>query len=303
MKSALEAASSEGERVGPEAGAAIAETLRRLGSHPLCPRTALAYRRTHDVWPVQGVVLRAIPAQRVAHLPRRQAAGGLAKEKLGFTLPAFGPHWSTTTEATDQALEAVSEIKIWLYGPSRPKHFARLSLQRVMALENPIFVPDPAKFKETYETVAATREFRVLQGHPDQWDDTRWAGFLKIIEFLKSKQVVFMTPSEYLKKSQGLDGTSFRGHRGAGSGSGSALRRARPDKSDLRATGDGKNLRRIAARRSENCLSGHVGSARRKPRCVDAVGDRLGHRRDRRGATAPPDRVVRRITRAVRHGH
>jgi hypothetical protein len=76
MKSALEAASSEGERVGPEAGAAIAETLRRLGSHPLCPRTALAYRRTHDVWPVQGVVLRTIPAQRVAHLPRRQAAGG-----------------------------------------------------------------------------------------------------------------------------------------------------------------------------------------------------------------------------------
>src|SRR5262245_5055530 len=128
----------------------------------------------------------------------------LAKEKLGFTLPAFGPHWSTTTEATDEALEAVAEIKIWLYGPFRPKHFARLSLPRVMTLENPIFVPDASKFIETYEKVAAPREFLVLQGHPDQWDDTRWASFLQIIDFLKSRQVVFMTPSEYMQKSQGL---------------------------------------------------------------------------------------------------
>ena len=37
----------------------------------------------------------------------------------------------------------------------------------------------------------------VLQDHPDQWDDKRWAGFTEIIAFLKSKNVIFMTPSEY----------------------------------------------------------------------------------------------------------
>lgn len=123
----------------------------------------------------------------------------LAKEKLGFSLAAFGPHWSGTTEATDEALEAVPEIKIWLYGPAKPKHFSRLSIERVLALENPTFVPDPAKFKATYEKSASTREVLVLQGHPDQWTDERWDGFVEIIEFLKSKSVVFMTPSEYLQ--------------------------------------------------------------------------------------------------------
>lgn len=122
----------------------------------------------------------------------------LAKDKLGFPLPAFGPHWSGTTDATDEALEGVPEIKIWLYGPQKPKFFTRLSIDRVLALENPTFVPDAAKFKATYEKNAAKREVLVLQGHPEQWDDKRWAGFLEIIEFLKSKSVVFSTPSEYL---------------------------------------------------------------------------------------------------------
>lgn len=124
----------------------------------------------------------------------------LAKAKLGFPLTAFGPHWSGMTEATDEALEAVPEIKIWLYGPKQPKHFTRLSIERIMALENPTFVPDAVKFKATYEKAAAKREVLVLQGHPNQWDDKRWTGFVEIIDFLKSKNVVFMTPSEYLKK-------------------------------------------------------------------------------------------------------
>jgi peptidoglycan/xylan/chitin deacetylase (PgdA/CDA1 family) len=126
----------------------------------------------------------------------------LAREKLGFSLPAFGPHWSGTTDATDEALEAVPDVKIWLYGPAKPKHFSRLSLERVIALENPTFVPDPEKFKALYEKNAARREVLVLQGHPDQWNDERWNGFVAIIDFLKSKNVTFMTPSEYLKARQ-----------------------------------------------------------------------------------------------------
>ena len=51
-----------------------------------------------------------------------------------------------------------------------------------------------------YEKSAAKRPVLVLQGHPDQWNDTRWEGFVNIITYLKTKNVVFMTPSEYLKK-------------------------------------------------------------------------------------------------------
>ena len=126
----------------------------------------------------------------------------LAKEKLGFAMPAFGPHWSGTTDATDEALESVPDITIWLYGPAKPKHFTRLSIERVMALENPTFVPDAAKFRATYGKSAAKQAVLVLQGHPDQWDEKRWAGFTEIIAFLKSRNVVFMTPSEYLKKTR-----------------------------------------------------------------------------------------------------
>lgn len=139
-------------------------------------------------------------AEQQAILAKSEA---LAKAKLGFPLAAFGPHWSGMTEATDEALEAVPEIKTWLYGPKQPKHYTRLSIERIMALENPTFVPDPVKFKATYEKAAANQAVLVLQGHPNQWDDKRWAGFVEIIDFLKSKNVVFMTPSEYLQKVSG----------------------------------------------------------------------------------------------------
>lgn len=125
----------------------------------------------------------------------------LAREKLGFELAAFSPHWSNTTIETEKALEAVPAIKIWLYGPKDPTHFTRLSIPRVMGLENPTFIPDFEKFKAVYEKTGYQQEVLVLQGHPDAWGDAvRWEGFLKIIGFLKAKGCVFMTPSEYLAR-------------------------------------------------------------------------------------------------------
>ena len=68
-----------------------------------------------------------------------------------------------------------------------------------MALENPTFVPDFAKFKATYERIGAAEPYLVLQGHPPNWyTDERWNGFLQIVEFLRAKHCVFMTPTEYM---------------------------------------------------------------------------------------------------------
>lgn len=123
-----------------------------------------------------------------------------AIDKLGFDLAAFGPHWSGTTDETEKAVEATPQITIWLYGPAKPKYYTRLSIPRVMALENPTFVPDVDKFKKTYEQTGAKQSVLVLQGHPDQWaDPKRWESFTQIVEFLQAQGCTFMTPSEYAK--------------------------------------------------------------------------------------------------------
>jgi peptidoglycan/xylan/chitin deacetylase (PgdA/CDA1 family) len=122
----------------------------------------------------------------------------LAKEKLGLELRTFGPHWSGTNEATARALDGIPEIKIWFYGP---KDSSKFVFPRFLTLENPIFVPDPARFKELYERVGQDKRCLALQGHPNAWDDKRWEGFVKIIGFLKSRGCVFMTPSEYMAKA------------------------------------------------------------------------------------------------------
>lgn len=128
-----------------------------------------------------------------------EKAEKLAQEKLGFPLAAFGPHWSGTTDETEKALQAVPEIKIWLYGPKNPKYFQKASYPRFMALENPIFNPKLDAFKAQYEKFGFRQNPLVLQGHPDQWNnDERWNGFVQIVEYLQSKGVVFTTPSEYL---------------------------------------------------------------------------------------------------------
>jgi peptidoglycan/xylan/chitin deacetylase (PgdA/CDA1 family) len=119
----------------------------------------------------------------------------LAREKLGIELRAFGPHWSGTNGDTAKALEGIPEIKMCFYDPKGANQFV---FERVLVLENPTFVPDFDKFKQLYEKNAKDKSCLALQGHPDMWDEKRWDGFVKIIEFLKARGCVFVTPSEYL---------------------------------------------------------------------------------------------------------
>jgi L-ascorbate metabolism protein UlaG (beta-lactamase superfamily)/peptidoglycan/xylan/chitin deacetylase (PgdA/CDA1 family) len=135
-------------------------------------------------------------AEHQAILEKSQA---LARKRLGFEFTAFGAHWTGTTEETEKAVQAVDSLKFWLCGPKDSKFYKRLSVPWTIAMEDPIFVPDPVKFKAAYEASGATESVLCLQGHADQWDDERWAGFVKIVEFLKSKGCRFMTPAEYLK--------------------------------------------------------------------------------------------------------
>jgi peptidoglycan/xylan/chitin deacetylase (PgdA/CDA1 family) len=134
--------------------------------------------------------------QQKQHLLR---CNELAKQKLGFTLPAFGAGFNATDENTVKALAEDPDTKIWLYGdPKNPA--GKVVLERVfnVNIENPTFLPDVEKFKQGYAK-NPTKDYFVIQGHPTHWNDERWAQFTQIIDFLVKENAVFTTPSEYVK--------------------------------------------------------------------------------------------------------
>lgn len=135
----------------------------------------------------------SVEKQRFA-LERTQTLG---RERLGIEFRIFGAHWSGTNETTARALSSLPQIRMVFYSPEDKTRFV---FERVLTLENPVHVPDFAKFKDSYEGVGRDEEVLALQGHPNSWDDERWEEFKNIIAFLQSKGAVFMTPSEYLAK-------------------------------------------------------------------------------------------------------
>ena len=123
----------------------------------------------------------------------------LAKEKLGFTLPAFGAGFNAIDDNTAKALSEDPDTKIWLYGDVK-NPAGKVVLDRIgnVNIENPSFVPSLDKFKAGYAK-NPKRDYFVIQGHPAQWTDERFAQFVAIIDFLTTEKAVFTTPSEYVK--------------------------------------------------------------------------------------------------------
>lgn len=151
-----------------------------------------------DVWEFSGPSFE----QQKEHIAKSQQ---LAKQILGAPFAAFGAPFNKTDAATVQALAADPDIKVVLYGDLRnaadlPND---LILDRTeMNIEAPLFVPNAQKVKHDYEAMVGTRDCFVIQGHPNQWTDERFAEFQKLVEYLQSQGVVFTTPSEYLKTRQ-----------------------------------------------------------------------------------------------------
>ena len=126
----------------------------------------------------------------------------LAKAKLGFTFKSFGPHWSGVNADTVRAISEIPEITTWMYGdPKDAGKSKKYIYPRYLGLEYKTFLPDVEKFKESYNKLFKKHECLVLQGHPMAWGkNERWENFVAIIEFLKSQNCEFMTPSEYYEQ-------------------------------------------------------------------------------------------------------
>lgn len=127
-----------------------------------------------------------------------QMTNNLAKAKLGLALATWGPHWSGVNADTDRALSQIPEIKITFGFPDDPVHFKGVVIPRKINLEYPTHNPDFEAFKSAYLNREGDLDCFYLQGHPMSWDDTRWENFVKIVEFLESEKVNFVTPAELL---------------------------------------------------------------------------------------------------------
>lgn len=152
----------------------------------------------HKQWTADGATLQEFKGTSFEHQrDALQKSERLAKEKLGFPLAAFGAGYNAIDENTVRALEAVPEITVWLYGNSKSPA-GKLVLDRVgpVNIEQPTFVPDVEKFKAGYSRYPR-RDYFVIQGHPTQWNEERFAQFVRILDFLTEQGAVFTTPSEY----------------------------------------------------------------------------------------------------------
>jgi peptidoglycan/xylan/chitin deacetylase (PgdA/CDA1 family) len=153
---------------------------------------------THKEWDENGKHLQEFNGtpyeEQKQHFDRCE---DLAKEKLGFAFTAFGAPFNGTDANTARALREESDIKTWLYGDLQDPA-GKIVLDRIGAvnIENPLFVPSLERFIAGYNKYP-TREYFVIQGHPNQWDDTRFDQFTKIVDFLIEQKAKLVTPTEY----------------------------------------------------------------------------------------------------------
>jgi peptidoglycan/xylan/chitin deacetylase (PgdA/CDA1 family) len=141
---------------------------------------------------------------------RFDRAQKLAQEKLGFTFKTFGPGGTKSKHPhsnDDTARVVATDPHIHIYFKD-PKSEAEQKiaaegkvtfLHRVpgVSIERAVGEPDFNWFLKGYAQKPDTECF-VLQGHPNTWDDAKFAEVTKIIDFLIAQNAVFMTPSEYV---------------------------------------------------------------------------------------------------------
>lgn len=123
----------------------------------------------------------------------------LLKEKCSVTVKTFGSPYNATDETTVKVLNDTPQIKCVFY-PSVSEGANALMLKNDGKLETSVGVIDYEAFIENYEKNSADKPYLVLQGHPGGWGDESFENFKKIVDFLESKNVEFMTPIQYYNR-------------------------------------------------------------------------------------------------------
>lgn len=160
----------------------------------------------HQSWESDGITYREFQGTSYEYQRSHiETAQELAEDKLSLTLMTFGAPFNATDGNTAIVLEENPDIKIWLFGPSD------MHLNNMMILNRSEVnleysgserkVPDFEKFKADYER-NLDLDYIVLQGHPKAWDEHNFEEFESILNYLKGKGSIFMTPFEYFSAYQ-----------------------------------------------------------------------------------------------------
>ncbi|EIQ01394.1 putative xylanase/chitin deacetylase [Opitutaceae bacterium TAV1] len=153
----------------------------------------------HREWAEDGKKLQEFRGTSYEHQKDHfEKSQKLAREKLGFAFETFGAPFNATDRNTDRVLAEDPDMKIFLYGGPSNRGSGKLLLERIgeANIENPIFVPNPDALAAAYHKYSSRRAFFVLQGHPNQWDDTRWAAFVKLVDFLQQNDIPIVTAAD-----------------------------------------------------------------------------------------------------------
>lgn len=157
-----------------------------------------------------GVVYSEFVGRPREELKRRiDLCQSLAVARLGAPFRVFGPPGGgSTAHVNSDLLDVLYEdphLRGILYPTPQDALGAALQargevmvMDRVwpVNIEQPLFVPNLATFITQYRFYAPSRRYFVLQGHPANWDDARFAEFGRILDFLVSENAVFLHPSE-----------------------------------------------------------------------------------------------------------
>lgn len=122
----------------------------------------------------------------------------LVKEKCGITLRTFGSPGNRNDTATIAVVNQFPQIEVFLFPFTKDSTYKQFLLTSRVNMEKATGIMDYDYFVKNYNS-RADREYMVLQGHPRLWKEEGMKVFIDIIDFLKSKDVVFMTPYEYYK--------------------------------------------------------------------------------------------------------
>jgi peptidoglycan/xylan/chitin deacetylase (PgdA/CDA1 family) len=155
----------------------------------------------HKSWEENGQKLQEFKGTSYEHQKASFVnSQALAQEKLGFVFTTFGSPFNGMDENTFKVFAEDPDMKVFLYAnrSDQAKIPGKVILERVggVNIEDPLFVPNADKFIAGYLKNAKGRSYYVIQGHPNQWNDERWAQFVKLVDYLQENHIPIVTPTE-----------------------------------------------------------------------------------------------------------
>ncbi len=140
---------------------------------------------------------------------RMKKAQDVVKDKFGITMHSFGAPGNNVDETTADVIRDIPEIKTWMYNKNISPPQNVIGLGNRVNIENSDRVVSLSSFKELYAN-NSNAEYIVSQLHPHRWSTNSLIEFEKIVDFLKSKNVVFILPYDYyLLKTNALATDEF----------------------------------------------------------------------------------------------